>query len=774
MLNLDIGKELSGGHIVHGRVGDNKSYTEKISVINEDGSPFDLTGLTITFMGNTHNFQTKVIDSDGAALNDAEKGLFQYTFPSEAFGVAGPYERAYFQFTNKNGVVATTGDFEVIVLDNADLNASEAETVISEFNKLIEELQKLQEENIADLKQQQDDYVVELSQAFAGIQTDLITLEGKINSYEASINETATEVQGTISGAVAEALDTVSQALDDFQNGNFWTKEESFNKEESSANVIDQIAGAESAILKKEILVNGNEGTASRYANDLGTQNLMGILKSSRFIYDLDSNRLKAPGLIEGQTITEVTLPAGTYVVSLRLFVKSSKSTSFVCVVDGTDNSSFSFLNIQNYTINTVYTRTLELTKETQIRYKSWGNTDNEPIEFEMKIEKEKYTKFTPAPEWVIDGIVPFNEDDYNALLSTNEIVNAETYVPERGAEIVFEFPVIKALEVNRPFLFEGCTTDTEKIEKYISIMRSVLVPSASRGGGLSTATGNSSNYSRLYVKNTTNNSVRYCGTDAINSSNNLREFNTKLDTSSMKQVQKNGSYIFKITSKENENIGQSGAISDGISPAWVEVKDIRLIVEVEASANEIIKLEIAANHGEKIATQEEAEAGTDNTKTMTPLRTAQQLEKKAVTIAGNQTIGGIKNFKDGLMINDVSLSTITRKVIYEADGVGGYFNAADKFTLGASGKIDKIVLLWSRVDDTAGTLLNYSWSQTVLSPDDLVVGNSYRIQMTTDNYKFVTFANESGNVTISGANENSVAPNRIYRIKRIIAYLKN
>lgn len=198
------------------------------------------------------------------------------------------------------------------------------------------------------------------------------------------------------------------------------------------------------------------------------------------------------------------------------------------------------------------------------------------------------------------------------------------------------------------------------------------------------------------------------------------------------------------------------------------------LVFSIEISMNEHIKSMMAANHGEKIATQEEAEAGTDNTKTMTPLRTAQQLEKKAVTIAGNQTIGGIKNFKDGLMINDVSLSTITRKVIYEADGVGGYFNAADKFTLGASGKIDKIVLLWSRVDDTAGTLLNYSWSQTVLSPDDLVVGNSYRIQMTTDNYKFVTFANESGNVTISGANENSVAPNRIYRIKRIIAYLKN
>lgn len=250
-----------------------------------------------------------------------------------------------------------------------------------------------------------------------------------------------------------EIKNTQTEIIQSIEDNDLATKNDlETAKQESSANVIDQIAGAESAILKKEILVNGNEGTASRYANDLGTQNLMGILKSSRFIYDLDSNRLKAPGLIEGKTITEVTLPAGTYVVSLRLFVKSSKSTSFVCEVDGTDNSSFGFLNIQNYTINTVYTRTLELTKETQIRYKSWGNTDNEPIEFEMKIEKEKYTKFTPAPEWVIDGIVPFNEDDYNALLSTNEIVNAETYVPERGAEIVFEFPVIKALEVNRPF----------------------------------------------------------------------------------------------------------------------------------------------------------------------------------------------------------------------------------------------------------------------------------------------------------------------------------
>ncbi|MGH1664753.1 hypothetical protein ABE950_20450, partial [Enterococcus avium] len=179
-------------------------------------------------------------------------------------------------------------------------------------------------------------------------------------------------------------------------------------------------------------------------------------------------------------------------------------------------------------------------------------------------------------------------------------------------------------------------------------------------------------------------------------------------------------------------------------------------------------------NRVENLATQEEAVMGEDNTKTMTPLRVNEALENKAVSIAGNQTVGGIKNFRDGLLLNDIPLSSITRKVVYEADGIGGYFNQSDKFILGVSEKIDRVVLLWSRVDDVGGTLLNYSWSQTVLSPDDIILGYSYRLQLTNENYKFVTFANEMGKITISGANENSVAPNRIYRIKRIISYIKD
>lgn len=213
---------------------------------------------------------------------------------------------------------------------------------------------------------------------------------------------------------------------------------------------------------------------------------------------------------------------------------------------------------------------------------------------------------------------------------------------------------------------------------------------------------------------------------------------------------------------------------SDGKTATRVVMDYTNVVFTMGISANEHIKSMIAANRVENLATQEEAVMGEDNTKTMTPLRVNEALENKAVSIAGNQTVGGIKNFRDGLLLNDIPLSSITRKVVYEADGIGGYFNQSDKFILGVSEKIDRVVLLWSRVDDVGGTLLNYSWSQTVLSPDDIILGYSYRLQLTNENYKFVTFANEMGKITISGANENSVAPNRIYRIKRIISYIKD
>lgn len=101
---------------------------------------------------------------------------------------------------------------------------------------------------------------------------------------------------------------------------------------------------------------------------------------------------------------------------------------------------------------------------------------------------------------------------------------------------------------------------------------------------------------------------------------------------------------------------------SDGKTATKVVTDYTNVVFTMEISANEHIKSMIAANHVENLATQEEAEAGEDNNKIMTPTRVLQSIKKfaenKFVSIAGNETIGGLKNFRDGLMVNGNNVLT--------------------------------------------------------------------------------------------------------------------
>ncbi len=210
VLRFDLAKDPKGNPIVYGRVGDSNGLIRKVKVF-DDGKPFDLTGWTTTFEGNASKYKTKVFDSEGITVDDPTKGEFSYVFPNMAFAVEGQYERAYFSFT-KNGIRRSSGDFEIIVFGNADINAAEAETIITEYNKLIAELRDLQDQAIDDMNQ------------------NFVDTQAKIAALEKQLAETQTGIE---------------QALIDFENGNFWTKEESFNKEESSTNVINQVIGKE-------------------------------------------------------------------------------------------------------------------------------------------------------------------------------------------------------------------------------------------------------------------------------------------------------------------------------------------------------------------------------------------------------------------------------------------------------------------------------------------------------------------------------------------------
>lgn len=213
ILNLDLSKDPIMPAIVYGRVGDDRLQTVTVNLTRRD-EVADLTGYDITFEGTTYNRQTKVFDSNNISSTPEglKKGTFDYTFPNMAFAVAGKYEQAYFSIV-KDGKRDSTAGFEIYVDGNADIDAPEAETIITEYNKLVAELNELQ------------------NQAIDEMNRNFTEAQGRISELEVQINDLRNKID---------------QALTDFENGNFWTKEESFNKEESSANVIDQVIGKES------------------------------------------------------------------------------------------------------------------------------------------------------------------------------------------------------------------------------------------------------------------------------------------------------------------------------------------------------------------------------------------------------------------------------------------------------------------------------------------------------------------------------------------------
>lgn len=221
-LYLDISKDpkATGGSllpIVYGRVGDQDIETVKI-VTSQRDVPFNLTGQSISFEGVTAGGKTKVFDSIGVTGKDLAKGIFEYTFPNKAFAVAGKYARAYFSFV-KGNKRATTEDFMIIVLDNADITAEEAATVISEYNKLVKELQELQKKNIAELQKQQTEYINKTKKEFEAIQTKISALQKQIATYETNVTNTANA-----------AIEAIKKAIADWEKGNFYTKPESDNR----------------------------------------------------------------------------------------------------------------------------------------------------------------------------------------------------------------------------------------------------------------------------------------------------------------------------------------------------------------------------------------------------------------------------------------------------------------------------------------------------------------------------------------------------------------
>ena len=221
----------------------------------------------------------------------------------------------------------------------------------------------------------------------------------------------------------------------------------------------------------------------------------------------------------------------------------------------------------------------------------------------------------------------PFNQADYDNLTSLDNYVRNEVVVDGQRAKIRAEFPIISILESKYPDIFYKDMTLDEKLAKLKAIIRSFSFLTTARGYEFSRSDWH--NYQ----------------------ANNWADINTMINrTSEFVQKEMIVKPVPDVTfSRLFGNTGVFKTIvysgmSDGIKPTWIELQDIRLIVEFEANGRTVVESIVAQYSGENIdkkfvglenvdnygtATQAEAENGTSTDKFMTPLRTKQQVTSR-------------------------------------------------------------------------------------------------------------------------------------------------
>lgn len=212
IFNLDINKNSAINPIIFGRLTDGNLRKITVNITNE-GEPVDLTDWVIRFEGTTGG-QAKVFDVLGVHLLDAENGKFEYTFSKTAFSASGAYRQAYFAI-EKDNMRETTNDIKIVVENVADLDAQDAETVVTELNKTI----TLINQRYAELNNRVDIYEDDIASLEGWLLGKKTEIENIIKSANSTFNQKLSEIQ--------TKLDETNQAI---VNGDFYSKTETDQK----------------------------------------------------------------------------------------------------------------------------------------------------------------------------------------------------------------------------------------------------------------------------------------------------------------------------------------------------------------------------------------------------------------------------------------------------------------------------------------------------------------------------------------------------------------
>ncbi|MGH1664625.1 BppU family phage baseplate upper protein, partial [Enterococcus avium] len=214
-VKIDLNKSLHSFSnrvkVRQGDVGEKMRITltdNKLSLENQNN-------LQVKFEGNVQSGD--YVEGIANQYNE-DAGKFIYQFKSEDVSITGPYQRAFIRVYDENGNKISSEEIFVEVLKDADISNAQATVYVSKLDNLVE---NLDEEFDHFLTEKKEDYAI-LDKKNNELDSKLVELQKGTNKIE----QTQTEIL---------------QSIDEHK---LVTKNElEVAKEESSANVIDQVIG---------------------------------------------------------------------------------------------------------------------------------------------------------------------------------------------------------------------------------------------------------------------------------------------------------------------------------------------------------------------------------------------------------------------------------------------------------------------------------------------------------------------------------------------------
>lgn len=181
-----------------------------VNILNEDHTPFDMTGCNVWFEGllpENAKGDFRVIDDTGFVPIDLQNGQFRFDLPGHAFTVAGSYRQAFFRIV-KNGQSVTTLEFDLQVLADKVIGGLVPRTYISPLEQILKEVEadfaehtKKFDDINADFKAKVTNLFDQLSKQGTETANMLTTVQARLGEIEEKI-----KAEGLFTQAEAEKL----------------------------------------------------------------------------------------------------------------------------------------------------------------------------------------------------------------------------------------------------------------------------------------------------------------------------------------------------------------------------------------------------------------------------------------------------------------------------------------------------------------------------------------------------------------------------------------